>query len=161
MHWHIGISLNLCNTAFSEKYQIAKLFVFIMLCACVYTFDTHRKTKWWPHVELGCGQLCEEKWRWNPCVIMTSSNGKFFRVMGPLCGEFIGHRWIPRTKASDTELWCFLWSDGWVSNGEAGDLRRHCDHNVVTYLKMDYQKILSGCTRSSGPLFTIRTDVLQ
>ena len=20
------------------------------------------------------------------------------------------HRWIPRTKASDTELWCFLWS---------------------------------------------------
>ena len=21
-----------------------------------------------------------------------------------------GHRWIPRTKASDVELWCFLWS---------------------------------------------------
>ena len=21
-----------------------------------------------------------------------------------------GHRWIPRTKASDAELWCFLWS---------------------------------------------------
>ena len=28
----------------------------------------------------------------------------------PLCGEFAGHRWIPHTKASDTELWCFLWS---------------------------------------------------
>ena len=25
-------------------------------------------------------------------------------------GEFTGHRWIPRTKASDTELWYFLWS---------------------------------------------------
>ena len=34
----------------------------------------------------------------------------FFRVAGHLCGEFIGHRWIPRTKASEAELWCFLWS---------------------------------------------------
>ena len=40
---------------------------------------------------------------------MTSSNGNIFRVIGPLCGEFIGHRWIPRTKASDAEFWCFLW----------------------------------------------------
>ena len=32
-----------------------------------------------------------------------------FRVTGHLCGEFTGHRWIPRTKASDAELWCFLW----------------------------------------------------
>ena len=28
----------------------------------------------------------------------------FFRVTGPLCGEFTGHRWIPLTKASDAEL---------------------------------------------------------
>ena len=33
-----------------------------------------------------------------------------FRVTGPLCGEFAGHQWIPLTKASDTDLWCFLWS---------------------------------------------------
>ena len=26
-----------------------------------------------------------------------------------LCGEFTGHRWIPRTRASDEEFWCFLW----------------------------------------------------
>ena len=42
--------------------------------------------------------------------MMTSSNGNFFRVTGHLCGEFTGPRWIPRTKASDAELWCFLWS---------------------------------------------------
>ena len=42
--------------------------------------------------------------------MMTSSNGNIFRVTGPLCGEFTGPRWIPRTKASDAELWCFLWS---------------------------------------------------
>ena len=43
-------------------------------------------------------------------VMMTSSNGNIFRVTGLLCGEFTCHRWIPRTKASDAELWCFLWS---------------------------------------------------
>ena len=42
--------------------------------------------------------------------MMTSSNGNFFRVTGLLCGEFTDLRWIPRTKASDAELWCFLWS---------------------------------------------------
>ena len=42
--------------------------------------------------------------------MMTSSNGKIFRVTGLLCGEFTGLRWIPRTKASDAELWCFHWS---------------------------------------------------
>ena len=42
--------------------------------------------------------------------MMTSSNGNIFRVTVHLCGEFTGLRWIPRTKASDAELWCFLWS---------------------------------------------------
>ena len=44
------------------------------------------------------------------CNMMTSSNGNIFRVTGHLCGEFIGPRWIPRTNASDADLWCFLWS---------------------------------------------------
>ena len=60
---------------------------------------------------------------------MTSLNGNIFRVTGHLCGQFTGHRWIPRTKSSDMELWCFLrsapWIDGWVNNREAGILRRH------------------------------------
>ena len=43
-------------------------------------------------------------------ITMTSSNGNIFRVTGHLCGEFTGPRWIPHTKASDAELWCFLWS---------------------------------------------------
>ena len=42
--------------------------------------------------------------------MMKSSNWNIFRVTGPLCGEFTCHRWIPLTKASDMELWCFLWS---------------------------------------------------
>ena len=58
-------------------------------------------------------------------LMMTSSNGSIFRVTGPLCGEFTGHRWIPLTKANKAELWCFLWSAPWINTREAGDLRRH------------------------------------
>ena len=71
--------------------------------------------------------------------MMTSSNGNVFHVTGPLCGEFTGHRWIPRTKARGAELWCFLWPapwmNGWENNREAGELRRHRAHYDVTVLK--------------------------
>ena len=53
---------------------------------------------WWRHHDI------------NPHHMMTSSNGNIFRVTGPLWGKFTGPRWIPHTKASDAELWCFLWS---------------------------------------------------
>ena len=40
-----------------------------------------------------------------PCVLMmTSSNGNIFQVIGPLLGDSTGHWWIPLTKASDTEF---------------------------------------------------------
>ena len=35
--------------------------------------------------------------------MMTSSNGNIFRVF------LYGDQWIPLTKASDAELWFFLW----------------------------------------------------
>ena len=71
-----------------------------------------------------------------PLIIMTTSSyGNIFRVTGPWCGEFAGHRWIPHTKASDPELWCFplicVWINGWVNNREAGELRRHRTHYDV------------------------------
>ena len=44
-------------------------------------------------------------------------------------------RWIPHTKASHTELWCFFFIcvciNGWVNNREAGDLRRYQAHYEV------------------------------
>ena len=69
--------------------------------------------------------------------MMTSSNGNIFCVTGPLCGEFPGDRWIPLTKASDAELWCFIdlrlnkrlskqtW--GWCFETSSGQLWRHCN----------------------------------
>ena len=58
-------------------------------------------------------EVTENDWRGHVTThitIMTSSNGNIFRVTGHLCREFTGPRWIPCTKASDAELWCFLWS---------------------------------------------------
>ena len=45
--------------------------------------------------------------------MMTSlghASGNNFRVISTLWGEATGHWWIPLTKTSDAELWCFLWS---------------------------------------------------
>ena len=81
-----------------------------------------------------CCMVSLRNWskRW---LMMTSSNGNIFRVTGHLCGEFTDLRWIPRTKASDAELWRFLWSVpdkrlskqswGWWFETQSGSLWRH------------------------------------
>ena len=81
--------------------------------------------------------------------MMTSSNGNIFRVTGPLCGGFTGHRWIPLTKASDEELWYFLWSvyawiNGCANNREAGELRRYRPHNDVTVMSSIHLREQTG-----------------
>ena len=65
--------------------------------------------------KLVCAHTFEGHPERSPCWLqilhmMTSSNGNIFRVTDHLCGEFPVHREIPRTKASDAELWYFLWS---------------------------------------------------
>ena len=67
---------------------------------------------------------------------MTPSNGSIYRVTGPVCGEFTGDRWIPLTKASDAELWCFFdLLNAWVNNRETGDLRHHRAHYDVIVMQ--------------------------
>ena len=76
--------------------------------------------------------MVKEPNRWQPLsqpimawFMMTSSNRSIFRVTGILCRKYTDHQWNPRTRASDAELWCFLWSapwrSGWVNNDETGD----------------------------------------
>ena len=106
------------------------------------------QNKWNTHNKLPISLECDKGWiSWAQPVIwglpvqvlhnmMTWLNGNIFRVTGHLCGEFTGHWWIPRTKASDAELWCILslvcaWINDWVNNGQAGDLRRHRAHYDV------------------------------
>ena len=116
------------------------------------TTDTTHSNLWlsWEFV------MCSETNRWNQhlllCknityssqsansrlygIMMTSSNGNIFRVTGHLCGEFTGYRWIPRTKASDAGLWCFLCVriNNWINSREVGDLRRHRAYYGVTVM---------------------------
>ena len=75
------------------------------------------------------------------CVTALPSNENTFPVTGPLCGEFTGHRWIPHTKASDAERWCFLWSalwiNGWLNNHEAGDLKcQRAHYDVIVMIQL-------------------------
>ena len=84
-------------------------------------------------------------------IMMASSNGNIFRVTDPFQGEFNGHRWIPLTKASDAELWCFLWftherTIGGANNRDAGDLRRHRLQNDVTvmFTRISLHKVMKS-----------------
>ena len=75
------------------------------------------------------------------CHIMPSSKGNIFRVTGHLWGEFIGHRWFPRTKASfdvffDLRLNKRLskQSWGWWFETPSRSLWRHCNEMSKTHL---------------------------
>ena len=83
--------------------------------------------------------------------MMTPSNGNLFRVTGLLCGEFTGHWWIPRTKTSGAELWCFLWSapnkqlskqwwDGWFEK-PSRPLWRHCNDLCILMHHSTHQRL--------------------
>ena len=71
---------------------------------------------------------------------LNGLNGNIFRVTGHSCGEFTGHRWIPRTKTSDAEL-CFFYDlhlnkrlskqwRGWWFDTPSHPLWRHCSAKV-------------------------------
>ena len=81
-----------------------------------------------------------EVWRFLKIIPhMTSSNGNIFHVTGSFCRELNGHRWIPLTKASDADLWCFFdlrlnkrlskQSWGWWIETPSQSLWRHCYFN--------------------------------
>ena len=96
----------------------------------------------WGKLNFFGGKIEQKKWgKWHTLTnMMTSSNGNIFRVTDPLCGEFTGHRWIPHTKASDADLWCFLWcalnkrlnkqSRGWWFQTPSRPLWRHSNERM-------------------------------
>ena len=54
-----------------------------------------------------------------------------------VCGEFTGHRWIPRKGQWRRALLLFFmgaWINGWVNDREAGNLRRQRAHYDVTVM---------------------------
>ena len=108
------------------------LWYFDISVICTHKFRSWVKFVIIPHVLYSCN-----------IVMMMSSNGNIFRVTGHFCGEFTGHRWILRTKTSDAEIWCFLWSsmNKWLSKQSwcwwfetpPGSLWRHCNCEILLY----------------------------
>ena len=133
--WHIQSGTH-CAAGYISKwfplqnmslyYTTTMLMFFVIHCNILNVPDIHRNIKastlWWCRCQrkkVTMTTLCFIVMSFAPRVLyvcmqvyfpmMTSSNGKIFRVTGHLCGKFTGPRWISRTKASDAELWCFLW----------------------------------------------------
>ena len=106
-------------------------------------------------------------------------NWRYFPRYWPFVRGFTGHQWIPPSKASDEELWCVLSSapekNGWLNNGEAGDLTHHRAHSDVTVmwyllwfereividwfhqLQVCYPQPMNTIKLFTGPLFTKKT----
>ena len=93
-------------------------------------------------------------------LMMTSSNGSIFHVTGHLCGEFIDHRWIPRTRSFDVffdlrrnkrlskQRWCWWFETPWYS------LWCHCNvclYGVVWWT--DFGRFVGVTSLALGQLF--------
>ena len=83
---------------------------------------------------------------YNEQYMMSWSNGNLFRVTGPLCGEFIGRRWIPPHKGQWRGALMFSLIGAWiissVNNGEAGDLRYHRAYDVTVKIRDKYDVLI-------------------
>ena len=81
----------------------------------------------------------------------TSSNGNIFRVTGPLCGEFTGHRWIPRTQRPVTrsfDVFFDLRQNKRLS--KQSWLRRHRAHYDVTVMRFVRSSTVQFPARARG-----------
>ena len=112
------------------------------------------------------------------CFMMTSSNGNIFRVTGPLCGEFTGHRWILRvtgTKPVTRSFDVFFdlrmnkrlskQSWGWWFETPSRPLWRHCNALVMSASLCRRQTKQSGtlgvyCSRHDTKAHTSQIIVL-
>ena len=73
-------------------------------------------------------------------------------------------RWIPHTKASDAELLMFSLIcariNGWVNNGEAGDLRRHHAHYDVNVMISLHNYFYEGNVYITGYRHLLKSQLL-
>ena len=131
----------------------------------------------WDYSFQTLSRLCLKTWvvdgcmhkRWADRHMMTSSNGKIFRVTGHLCGEFTGPLWITHTKASDVELWCLFdlrlnknkslskQSWGWWFETLSCPLWRHC--NEMTPKHIQQNVMLDRLGKISLMILNLKTEI--
>ena len=107
--WHSFIfpHSNSCRGISSEIIDPYKdaLTAFVQVMSCFLKAQNPCPNRWWRIANNFPRNKYQEMLWWRNQI-----NGNIFRVTGPLWGEFTGDRWIPLTKASNAELWSFLWS---------------------------------------------------
>ena len=117
-----------------------------LLCGIIFANTPSLSRIHWPTCSWGVIVNDTESNNVDIILMMTSSNGNIFRVIGPLCREFTGHKGQWR-RALMFSLIC-VWINGWVNNRKAGDLRRHCAHydvivmNCQSRIKDRYHELL-------------------
>ena len=97
------------NKILDLEYQQLKDFLFSPLCDISHT-------EWWRH----------QMETFSALLAICAGNS-------PVTGEFPAQR--PVTRSFDV-LFIFAWQNGWVSKGEAGDLRCHRAHYDVTVMNV-------------------------
>ena len=104
---------------------------------------------------MACFALQHQAIAWN---IVDSSlhddviKWEHFRVTGSLCGKFTGDRRIARTKASDAELWCFLWSEPEETIERLADAGHHAHYDVIVMSKVQWQSSAGNFTRDTSAI---------
>ena len=108
--------------------------------------------------------------QWGDCIdykiMMTSSNGKIFRVTGHLCGEFTGPRWISRQRPVTRSFDVFFdlrlnkrlskQSWGWWSETPSRPLWHHFNVEVITWVPSHYSDVIMSAmvSQPTSRLFT-------
>ena len=108
-----------------------------LLAPIVNTIICYRTMYWKPshvHAHISC-------WR--------HQNGNIFRVIGPLCGEFTGDRWITLTKTSDAELWWVFFIDLCLNKRSSTQSRRRW-FETVSHSSYEVNVMISCFWNASG-----------
>ena len=67
--------------------------------------------------------------------MMTSLIGNTFRATRPLCGELVNSPHKGQWRGALMFSLICAWTNGWVNNHDAGDLRRNRAHNDATVMQ--------------------------
>ena len=155
IHYHIYVSLGLNSFIYFLVYFNPSLVVFNICrflmndlqytCGSFILELTWKSILWYMKLYT---KTCPCKWYVIWYVMMTSSNGTISALLGPLCGECTGHRWIPPQRPVTRSFGVFfylrlnkqlrkqLW--GWWFETPSRPLWRHCNvrqDNISYYMR--------------------------
>ena len=97
-----------CNMPIYNIHTVTHISVICITCECFFVYGNIYS--FWRIQSSSLNIWSRPPWRCTcKCLYMTTSwNWNILRATGPLLGELSGHRWIPLSNASNSELWFFF-----------------------------------------------------